>query len=179
MTKSLADIGGTTIQNVGPLSPMEPVVHTMSNELIPQIPCNIFLAFKWILMMKSGHNISNYTASKLSVHVWNDKFFTIIWYVSLFKPFAICVSNGYACIRYHVSAIQNTIFALVSGVAAQGWLFSVWAPSQHQDDPSMYGDYHYGDNSLNNGNPILLKTHHYIETAFSALIQYKDVILPV
>ena len=71
MTKSLADIGGTTIQNVGPLSPMEPVVHTMSNELIPEIPCNIFLAFKWILMMKSGHNISNYTASKLSVHVSN------------------------------------------------------------------------------------------------------------
>ena len=33
-------------------------VHTMSDGLILQIPCNIFLAFKWILMMRSGQNIS-------------------------------------------------------------------------------------------------------------------------
>ena len=50
---------------------MEPGVHTMSDELIPKISCNIFLAFKWILMMTSGQNISHYTTAKLSVHVWN------------------------------------------------------------------------------------------------------------
>ena len=44
-----------------PLAPMEPGVHTMSNELILQISCNILLAFKWIFMMRSGHNIS---------HIW-------------------------------------------------------------------------------------------------------------
>ena len=43
--KRLPDIGGTTIQDVGPLAAMEPGVHTMSNELILQISCNIFLAF--------------------------------------------------------------------------------------------------------------------------------------
>ena len=37
---------------------MEPGVHTMSDELILQISCNISLAFKWILMMTSGQNIS-------------------------------------------------------------------------------------------------------------------------
>ena len=50
---------------------MEPGVHTMSDELILQISCNIFLAFKWMLMMTSGQNISHYTTAKLSVHVWN------------------------------------------------------------------------------------------------------------
>ena len=30
MTKSLPDIGGPTIQDVGPLAPMEPGVHTMN-----------------------------------------------------------------------------------------------------------------------------------------------------
>ena len=30
MIKSLPDIGGTTMQNVGPLAPMEPGVHTRS-----------------------------------------------------------------------------------------------------------------------------------------------------
>ena len=56
---------------------MEPGVHTMSDELIPQISCNIFLAFKWILMMTSGQNISHYTTAKLSVHVWNHD---LIWW---------------------------------------------------------------------------------------------------
>ena len=50
---------------------MVPGVNTMSDELIPQISCNIFLAFKWILMMTSGRNVSHYTTAKLSVHVWN------------------------------------------------------------------------------------------------------------
>ena len=49
-TKSLPDIGGTTIQDVGHLAVMragiEPGVHTMSDEFILQISCNIFLAFK-------------------------------------------------------------------------------------------------------------------------------------
>ena len=53
---------------------MEPGVHTMSDELMPQISCNIFLAYKWILMMTSGHN---YTTAKLSVHVWNHD---LIWW---------------------------------------------------------------------------------------------------
>ena len=35
---------------------MEPGVHTMSDEIILQISCNIFLAFKWISMMTSGQN---------------------------------------------------------------------------------------------------------------------------
>ena len=56
--KGLPDIGGTTIQDVGPpaamRAAMEPGVHTMSDELTLQISCNIFLAFKWILMMRSG-----------------------------------------------------------------------------------------------------------------------------
>ena len=56
---------------------MEPGVHTMSNELILQISCNIFLAFKWILMMTPGQNISHYTTAKLSVHVWNHD---LIWW---------------------------------------------------------------------------------------------------
>ena len=56
---------------------MEPGVHTMNDELIPQISCNIFLAFKWILMMTSGQNISHYTTAKLSVHVWNHD---LIWW---------------------------------------------------------------------------------------------------
>ena len=57
---------------------MEPGVHTMSDELILQISCNIFLAFKWILMMTSGQNISShYTTAKLSVHVWNND---LIWW---------------------------------------------------------------------------------------------------
>ena len=46
--KSLLDIGGTTIQDVGCLAAMglamEPDVHTMSDELMLQISCNIFLA---------------------------------------------------------------------------------------------------------------------------------------
>ena len=56
---------------------MEPGVHTMSDELIPQISCNIFLPFKWILMMTSGQNISHYTTAKLSVNVWNHD---LIWW---------------------------------------------------------------------------------------------------
>ena len=56
---------------------MEPGVHTMSDELIPQLSCNIFLAFKWILMMKSGQNISHCTTAKLSIHVWNHD---LIWW---------------------------------------------------------------------------------------------------
>ena len=72
--KSLMDIGGTTIQDVGHLAvmraAMELGVHTMSDELILQISFNIFLAFKWILMVTSGQNISHYTTAKLSAHVW-------------------------------------------------------------------------------------------------------------
>ena len=79
--KTLPDIGGTTIQDVGHLAVMRaamgPGVHTMSDELILQISCNIFLAFKWILMMTSGQNISHYTTAKLSVHVWNHD---LIWW---------------------------------------------------------------------------------------------------
>ena len=79
--KSLPDIGGTTIQDVGHLAvmgaAMEPGVHTMSDELILQVSWNIFLAFKWILMMTSGENISHYTTAKLSVHVWNHD---LIWW---------------------------------------------------------------------------------------------------
>ena len=67
--ESLPDIGGTTIQDVGPVVAMEPGVHTMSNELLLQILCNIFLALKWILMIRSGHNISHYMTAKLSAHV--------------------------------------------------------------------------------------------------------------
>ena len=66
-----------TIQDVGPLAHMQPGVHTMSDELILQISCNIFLAFKWILMMTSGQNISHHTTAKLSVHVWNHD---LIWW---------------------------------------------------------------------------------------------------
>ena len=50
--KNLPDTGGTTIQDVGPLAAMEHGVHTMSDELILQISCNIFLAFKLILLMR-------------------------------------------------------------------------------------------------------------------------------
>ena len=78
--KSLPDIGGT-IQDVGSLATMglavEPGVHTMSDELILQISCNIFLAFKWIVMMRSGQNISHYTTAKPLVHVWNHD---LIWW---------------------------------------------------------------------------------------------------
>ena len=56
---------------------MEPGVHTISDELILQISGNIFLTFKWILMMTSGQNISHYTTAKLSVHVWNHD---LIWW---------------------------------------------------------------------------------------------------
>ena len=56
---------------------MEPGVHTMSDELILQISCNVFLAFKWILMMTSRQNISYYTTAKLSIHVWNHD---LIWW---------------------------------------------------------------------------------------------------
>ena len=75
--KSLPDIGGTTIQDVGPLAAIRPGARTMSDELILQISCNIFLAFKWILMMRSGQNISHYTTAKLSVHVWKHD---LIWW---------------------------------------------------------------------------------------------------
>ena len=43
MTKGLPDIGGTVIQDVDPLVPLEPDVHTMINDLILQIPCNVFV----------------------------------------------------------------------------------------------------------------------------------------
>ena len=66
-----------TIQDVSPLAHMQPGVHTMSDELILHISCNIFLAFKWILMMTSGQNVSHYTTTKLSVHVWNHD---LIWW---------------------------------------------------------------------------------------------------
>ena len=56
---------------------MEPGVHTRSDELILQISCNTFLAFKWISMMTSGQHISHYTTAKLSVHVWNHD---LIWW---------------------------------------------------------------------------------------------------
>ena len=52
-------------------------VYTMSIELLLQILCNIFLTLKWILMMRSGHNISHYTTAKLSIHVWNHD---LIWW---------------------------------------------------------------------------------------------------
>ena len=58
---------------------MEPGVHAMSDELMLQISCSIFLAFKWILMMTSGQNISYYTTDKLSVHVWNHD---LIWWLN-------------------------------------------------------------------------------------------------
>ena len=60
-----------------PLSCGLPGIHTMSDELILQILCSIFLAFKWILMMTSGQNISHYETAKLSVHVWNHD---LIWW---------------------------------------------------------------------------------------------------
>ena len=79
--KSLPDIGRITIQDVGCLAAMglamEPGVHTMSDALVLQISCNIFLAFKWILMMRWGQNISHYTTAKPSVHVWNHD---LIWW---------------------------------------------------------------------------------------------------
>ena len=82
--KSLPDIAGITIQDVDLLAAMpamraamEPGVHTMSDEIMFQISCNIFLDFKWILMMRSGQNISHYTTAKLSVHVWNHD---LIWW---------------------------------------------------------------------------------------------------
>ena len=77
LTKSLPDISGTTIQYVGPFAPMESGVHTISNELILQISCDISLALKWISMMRSGHNISHHTTAKLSVNVWNHQ---LIWW---------------------------------------------------------------------------------------------------
>ena len=65
-----------TIQDDGSLAHMQPGVHTMSDELILQISCNIFLAFKWILMMTSGQNISHYTTAKLwlmcEIMTWSD-----------------------------------------------------------------------------------------------------------
>ena len=76
--KSLPDIGGTTIQDVGcHLAVMRAGVHTMSDELILQISCNIFLAFKWILIKTSRQNISHYTTAKLSLHAWNHD---LIWW---------------------------------------------------------------------------------------------------
>ena len=79
--KILPDIGGITIQDVGCLAAMglamEPGVHTMSDELILQISCNIFLAFKWILKMRWGQTISHYTTAEPSVHVWNHD---LIWW---------------------------------------------------------------------------------------------------
>ena len=79
--KSLPDIGGTTLQDVGCLTAMglamEPCVHTMSDELVLQSSCNIFLAFKWILMMRWDQNISHFTTAKPSVHVWNHD---LIWW---------------------------------------------------------------------------------------------------
>ena len=55
-TKSLPVNGGTTNKGVGPLAAtggaMVPGVHTMSDAVILQISCNIFMAFKWILMIK-------------------------------------------------------------------------------------------------------------------------------
>ena len=65
--KSLPDIGGTTIQDVGPLAHMEPGVHTMSNEFILEISCNIFLDFKWMLMRDQ----TTIYHIMLSVHMWN------------------------------------------------------------------------------------------------------------
>ena len=56
---------------------MEPGVHTMSDELILQISCNILLAFKLILMLTSGPKIYHYTTAKLSVHVCNHD---LIWW---------------------------------------------------------------------------------------------------
>ena len=80
-TKNLPNIGGTSIQDVGCLAEMglaiEPDVHTISDELILQISCNIFLAFSWISMMRWGQNISHYTTAKPSVHVWNHD---LIWW---------------------------------------------------------------------------------------------------
>ena len=58
-------------------SPLRPGFHTMSDELILQISSNIFLAFKWILMMRWDQNISHYTTAKPSVHVWNHD---LIWW---------------------------------------------------------------------------------------------------
>ena len=79
--KSLLDIGGTAIQDVGSLATMglavEPGVHTMSDELILQISCNIFLAFKLILMIRSGQNMSHHMTAKPSVLVWNHD---LIWW---------------------------------------------------------------------------------------------------
>ena len=103
-SKKTTDIGGTTIQDAGLVptataraanraegngnqstllpprvmrAAMEPGVHNMSDELILQISCNTLLAFKWILLMTSGQNISHYTTAKLSVHVWNHD---LIWW---------------------------------------------------------------------------------------------------
>ena len=85
--KSLPDIGGT-IQDVSSLATMglavEPGVHTMSDELILQISCNIFLAFKRIFMMRSGQNISHYTTAKQPVPVWNHD---LIWWQNKIDTF--------------------------------------------------------------------------------------------
>ena len=73
--KSLPDIGGTTIRCHG----RRHVAWRPRHErwVILQILCNIFIAFKWILMMTWGQNISHYTTAKLSVHVWNHD---LIWW---------------------------------------------------------------------------------------------------
>ena len=85
--KSLLDIGGITIPDVGHLTvmrvAMECGVHIMRDELVLQISCNLFLAIKWMLMMTSGQNISHYATAKLSVHVWNDD---LIWWQNKSDP---------------------------------------------------------------------------------------------
>ena len=75
--ESLPDNDGTTIQDVARLAHCSLGAWRPHHELILQISCNIFLAFKWIFMMKSGHNISHYTTAKLSVHMWNHD---LIWW---------------------------------------------------------------------------------------------------
>ena len=83
--KNLPNIGGTTIQDDGCLAAMrlamESGVHTLNDELILKISCNIFLAFKWISMMRWGQNISHYmTAKPFIVKSWSDLVTKQNWY---------------------------------------------------------------------------------------------------
>ena len=78
--KSLPDIDGTTKMSATSLWCGLPwSLASTPWAMILQISCNIFLAFKWILMMTWGQHTSHYTTAKLSFHVWNND---LIWWQS-------------------------------------------------------------------------------------------------
>ena len=69
------------------------------HELILQISCKIFLAFKWKLMMRSGHNISHQKTAKLFFHLlytsghclrWRSRMEMKIMAGSLYMLYAHC-----------------------------------------------------------------------------------------